>query len=325
MNLWQALLEGLGQVLAFFFDLVPNYGVAIIMLTIAVKVATLPLTIKQTRSMRAMAGMQQKMSKLKPELDRLKQKFRDDRARLNEETMKLYQEQGINPWGGLAGCLPLVLQFPIFIGLFRVFNDCGAVVAKGKPCPSRSVGTKYLPADSALRAALIGGQAGFLGMHLAFSPLQAYAAVGLLASIPYFFLVLVMTATGWIQMKQTQGMQGPPQPGQNQMQTVSRLMVFMFPVFSLNFPIALTVYWTTNNLLTILQTWALIGRDGKSGLLAWWDNRGKSPTAGSARPTQAAQPAMGGTVDGDGQSGDGGDSRGGKHKGSGARKGRRRR
>src|SRR5918998_2895491 len=91
--------------LAGFYALVPSYGLAIILLTLAVRVLLLPLSIKQTRSMREMA-------KIQPEVKKLQQKHKGDRQKMNEEMMALYKEHGVNPFGG---CGPLLLQFPVII------------------------------------------------------------------------------------------------------------------------------------------------------------------------------------------------------------------
>src|SRR5437762_1427000 len=104
-TLFHELLALMGRGLSFFYDLVPSYGLAIILLTVAVRLVMLPLTIKQTRSM-------QEMQKLQPEVKRLQAKYKGgDRQKMNEEMMKLYKEHKVNP---LGGCLPLLLQLPIF-------------------------------------------------------------------------------------------------------------------------------------------------------------------------------------------------------------------
>ena len=96
--------------LAAFYALVPSYGLAIILLTIAVRVLLLPLSIKQTKSMREMQVIQ-------PEVKKLQTKYKSDPQKRNEEMMKLYKEHGVNPFGG---CLPLLMQMPLFIGLYQV-------------------------------------------------------------------------------------------------------------------------------------------------------------------------------------------------------------
>jgi YidC/Oxa1 family membrane protein insertase len=105
-----AFFDALAQVLAFFYDLVPNYGVAIILLTLVVMIIVTPLTLKGTRSMMM-------MQQLQPEMRKIQQKYKDDRQKLNEELLKFYKENNINP---LGGCLPLLVQMPIFIVLYQV-------------------------------------------------------------------------------------------------------------------------------------------------------------------------------------------------------------
>lgn len=114
-----ALLRGLGQALAFFYDLIPSYGAAIILLTIAVRLLILPLAIKQTRSMQA-------MGKLQPKLKEIQRKHKGNRQKISEETMKLYKEHRVNP---LGGCLPLLLQLPIFFALFSVLRAATPEIA----------------------------------------------------------------------------------------------------------------------------------------------------------------------------------------------------
>src|SRR5579875_1086332 len=98
----------IAAILAFFYALIPNYGFAIIMLTVLVMVIIAPLQIKSTRSMLA-------MQKLQPELKRLQAQHKNDRAALNEAMMALYREHGVSP---LGGCLPMLLPFPVFFALF---------------------------------------------------------------------------------------------------------------------------------------------------------------------------------------------------------------
>ena len=111
----------MGAALAWFYNLVPSYGMAIILLTVAVRLVLFPLTTKQARSMQA-------MQKLQPEMKRLQAKYKNDRQKLNEEMMKFYKEHNVNP---LAGCLPLVLQMPLFIVLYRLIHDLTKVVILG--------------------------------------------------------------------------------------------------------------------------------------------------------------------------------------------------
>ena len=108
-------------VLAFFYSIVPNAGVAIILLTVTVRLLLFPLTAKQAKSMLA-------MQRLQPEIKKLQAKYKSDRQKLNEEMMKFYQENQINP---LGGCLPLLVQMPVFIALFQVLRSTAATVPTG--------------------------------------------------------------------------------------------------------------------------------------------------------------------------------------------------
>src|SRR3954449_9589962 len=99
-SLFGQLIDALGRLMAFFYGLIPNYGVSIILLTVAVRLLLFPLTAKQVRSMK-------RMSQLQPEIKRLQAKYRDDRQKMNEELLRFYKENQINP---AAGCLPLLLQ-----------------------------------------------------------------------------------------------------------------------------------------------------------------------------------------------------------------------
>ena len=102
MNPWTLLLDLLGTTLAFFYGLIPEYGIAIILLTISVSLLLFPLTVKQTRSMK---GMQE----IQPEVKRLQKEYKEDKEELNKQLMELYKEKGVNP---AAGCLPMLVQIP---------------------------------------------------------------------------------------------------------------------------------------------------------------------------------------------------------------------
>ncbi|MBI4744334.1 MAG: membrane protein insertase YidC [Actinobacteria bacterium] len=99
--------------LNFFYGYVNNYGTAIIILTIVIRIILLPLTIKQMKSVKA-------MQKIQPELKKLQEKYKDDKEKLQKEMMKFYTENKVNPFGG---CLPLLLQMPVFFALFQMLRS----------------------------------------------------------------------------------------------------------------------------------------------------------------------------------------------------------
>ena len=106
------LMTLVARVLSFFYDLWPSYSGAIVLLTVAVMTILTPVTIRSTKSMLA-------MRRLAPEVKRLQAEYRHDRQRMNEEVMALYRSNSVNP---LGGCLPLLMQSPIFISLFYVLR-----------------------------------------------------------------------------------------------------------------------------------------------------------------------------------------------------------
>jgi YidC/Oxa1 family membrane protein insertase len=109
------------RALQFFYSLIPNYGIAIILLTLAVRTLTFPLQFKSFKSMK-------KMQVVQPELQKLKEKYKDDPQRMQRETMELFKREGANP---LGGCFPLLLQMPIFFAFYKVLY--AAVELVGAP------------------------------------------------------------------------------------------------------------------------------------------------------------------------------------------------
>ena len=108
----QVFFDFFATILSFFYDLVPNYAFAIVMLTLLVMIIVTPLTLKGTRSMMM-------MQQLQPEMRKIQTRYKDDRQKLNEELLKFYKENNINP---LGGCLPLLVQMPVFLVLYQVLR-----------------------------------------------------------------------------------------------------------------------------------------------------------------------------------------------------------
>src|SRR6478752_5842854 len=139
------------SILAFFYAITTNYALAIILLTLLVMIVVTPLTLKGTRSMMM-------MQQLQPEMKKIQAQYKDDRQKLNEELLKFYKENNINP---LGGCLPLLVQLPVFIILYQVLRGLtniadsttivdGHVIAKGTFLP------KYISHSSKLWQSLAG-------------------------------------------------------------------------------------------------------------------------------------------------------------------------
>jgi YidC/Oxa1 family membrane protein insertase len=220
------LYNAFGAVLAFFYAIIPNEGVAIILLTITVMLVLFPLTAKSARSMLA-------MQRLQPEIKKLQAKHKGDRQKLNEEMMKLYQENKVNP---LGGCLPLVVQFPVFISLFHVLRSTAATVPMGS----------QLYKD--ILAAKPGGLT-FLGMDLSLKATDSHSS--LWVALPYYILVGAVFLTGYLQSRQSQ--RNTPPGANSQMQMITKVLPIAFGAFSLFFPAGLVLYFLVSNLWRLGQ------------------------------------------------------------------------
>jgi YidC/Oxa1 family membrane protein insertase len=265
------LYNALGAVLAFFYAIVPNEGVAIILLTITVMLLLFPLTAKSSRSMLA-------MQRLQPEIKKLQAKHKGDRQKLNEEMMKLYQENKVNP---LGGCLPLVVQFPVFIALFHVLRSTASTVPEG----------------SALYKAIIAAEPNgltFLGMDLSLKATDNHG--DLLTALPYYILVGAVFLTGFLQSRQSQ--RNTP-PGANaQMQMITKVLPIAFGAFSLFFPAGLVLYFLVSNLWRLGQQELIMRKIAprdhlrKSGAIDAKSSPSKREvTEGPSEPAETVEPA----------------------------------
>jgi YidC/Oxa1 family membrane protein insertase len=253
--------------LAGFYALIPSLGLAIILLTLAVRVILLPLSIKQTRSMR-------EMQRIQPELKKLQAKFKGNRQKLNEEMMKLYKEHNVNPFGG---CFPLLMQFPVLIGLFYVVRTplkymgymaregAGAIPGAGDFSPVESVSgimqtiqQSQLAEDLLRHPVSVNEFLGFLRLDCSASNLFSQGGPsgcgeGFLSALPYLILVGLMGLSTWYQQKQMQGTRGANDPQMQQMQLIGKIMPVMLMFFSFTFPTGVVLYWLTTNIWTIGQ------------------------------------------------------------------------
>jgi YidC/Oxa1 family membrane protein insertase len=250
---WDILTGALGSVLNFFYSILPagigspRYGIAIIMLTLAVSLVLFPLTLKQTRSMKAMQEIQ-------PEVKKLQKEYKDDRQVLNTKLMELYQERGVNP---AAGCLPLIIQMPIWFALFSVLRVSRDDIIAGNTGP--------IPEGSTLAKALADGMTDFLGMNLQITPSTA-SGDGFVQLIPYLVLILLVVGSGYYQSVQTMRRRkdDPKQeqnPQQQGVQNAMRFLPILFGVFSWNFPTGLVLYFATSNLFRVGQQAYILSLD----------------------------------------------------------------
>ncbi|MGQ0832433.1 MAG: YidC/Oxa1 family membrane protein insertase, partial [Microthrixaceae bacterium] len=183
--MFDGLFEIIAKTLSVFYDLVPNYAVAIAMLTLVVMVVTTPFTLKGTRSMI-------QMQRLQPEMRRLQLKYKDDRQKLNEELMAFYKENNLNP---LGGCLPLLLQTPIFIILYNVIRGLTRLGEDGTFDP------KYLDHTSQMYQDLdpVSEMMAF-GVDLAESASKALSH-GFVEGLPHVILVLIVAVSSYYQQR----------------------------------------------------------------------------------------------------------------------------
>lgn len=221
--------EAFAWVLAFVYGFVPNLGLSIILMTFLIMAALFPLTAKQARSML-------EMQRVQPELKKLQAKYKGDRQKLNEEIMKFYQEHHINP---LAGCLPLVVQMPIFVTLYEVIRKAADYV------PENSELFRAFCDDATRETCNTGGLPNhltFLGMDLSTTAIDAHAS--LLAAVPFFVLVGLVVLTGFFQSRQSQRNQPNMNP---QMAVITKVLPVFFGVISINFPAGLVLYFLVSN------------------------------------------------------------------------------
>ncbi|HKY48490.1 MAG TPA: YidC/Oxa1 family membrane protein insertase [Acidimicrobiia bacterium] len=244
-QLFNGLQDLLGGALAFFYDLVPSYGLAIILLTISVNLLLFPLTLKQTRSTRAFQSIQ-------PEVRRIQKELKEKPEEMQKELMRVQREAGATPGGCL---LPLIVQMPIWFALFRVLSVTPS--EGGLPTPSI-----HIPVGSALRTAIDAGQT-FLGMNLGLKVSEA-VALGIGTAIPYLSMLAIMVASQYVQQwHATAGQVRPDNPQAAATQMVTKVMPFFIGFISYNFPAGLVLYWMTGNIFRLLQQVVIFRIDGR--------------------------------------------------------------
>ena len=229
------LTKPLFMLLHWLSGIFGNYGLAIIATTVLVKLLFFPLANKSYESMA-------KMKLLQPEMEKLRERYKDDRGKMQQELMALYREKKINP---MAGCLPILLQIPVFFALYKVL---------------------YITIDMR--------QAPFFGWIKDLSapdPTSIFNLFGLLPyGVPEFLHVgvwpIVMGATMWMQMQLN------PQQADPMQQRIFNWMPVLFTFLLANFAAGLVIYWAWNNVLTLLQQYTIMKKNGAEPQL--WKNLG---------------------------------------------------
>jgi YidC/Oxa1 family membrane protein insertase len=214
------------HILNWLYHATGNYGIAILGLTLLVKLVLFPLASKSYKSMSAMKALQ-------PEMEKLRERFSDDRTKMQQELMALYKREKVNP---VSGCLPIVVQIPVFFALYKVLFV--------------SIEMRHAPFF------------GWIHDLSAPDPTTIFNLFGLIPWTPPHFLMigiwpLIMGATMFIQQKLNPQ---PPDPLQAKlMQYLPLIFIFMFATF----PAGLVIYWAWNNTLSVAQQWYIMRRHGK--------------------------------------------------------------
>ncbi|MDX2290568.1 MAG: membrane protein insertase YidC [Hyphomicrobiaceae bacterium] len=219
------ITKPLYHLMDWLYGLLGNFGLAILATTVIVKAIFFPLANKAYESMG-------KMKKLQPEMERLRERYKDDKQRQQQELMKLYQTEKINP---LAGCLPILLQIPVFFALYKVLFV--------------SIDMRHAPFY------------GWIQDLSAPDPTSLFNLFGLLPfMVPDYLLVgvwpIIMGATMWLQMQLN-----PAQPDPTQ-QMIFNWMPVLFTFLLATFPAGLVIYWAWNNVLSLAQQYFIMKRQG---------------------------------------------------------------
>ena len=288
LNLFEIITIPLGYLIDFIYRVVKNYGLAIIIFTIIIKLLLLPLNIKSQKAMK-------KQQKIQPILQELQKKYANDQQKLQQEMMKLYKDNDVSMMGG---CLPMLLQFPILIGLYRViqapikyilhvdFADAGVadkvnniIALMSEKFPQELGSYATMEADKLFKNAQIqlatwservldAADAwvinfDFLGLNLSKVPSAGFSALmsgdfSQISTIALLLIPALAVFTTWISMKQSQKMSGQSNNKQNdQTAQMSNTMNLMMPImtgfFTISLPSGMGIYWIVSNILQMVQ------------------------------------------------------------------------
>ena len=211
--------------LHYIFGIVGNYGIAILIFTLLIKIVFFPLANKSYRAM-------SEMKKLQPELLRLRELYKDDKMRLNQEMMGLYKKNKVNP---ASGCLPILIQIPVFFALYKVLFV--------------TIEMRHAPFF------------GWIQDLSAQDPTSLFNLFGLLPyQLPDFMTIgiwpILMGASMFLQQKLN------PAPTDEIQQKIFMFLPFIFTIMLATFPAGLVIYWTWNNILSIAQQYFIMRRMG---------------------------------------------------------------
>ena len=244
-----------------------TWALSMVGLTVVIRTLLIPLFVKQIKSSRAMQLLQ-------PKVRELQKKYGHDREKLGAETMKLYRENNANPF---ASCMPLLLQMPIFLALFRVLDGAARLDANGNP-----IGRGYwLRENPGLLRSL--HEAQIFGARISDWFLNVPLSNGISSlHVISVILIIAMTATMFITQLQLMRKNMPPEALTGPFAQQQKIMLYLFPIIfavgGVNFPIGVLVYWLTSNLWTMGQQFYVIRRNPAPGTPAYdaWEARRKA-------------------------------------------------
>ncbi|HET8728240.1 MAG TPA: membrane protein insertase YidC [Alphaproteobacteria bacterium] len=244
--------------LNWLYALVGNFGVAILIFTVGIKLLFFPLANKSYKSM-------SKMKALQPEMLKLRERFGDDRQKMNMEMMALYKREKVNP---ASGCLPILLQIPVFFALYKVLFV--------------TIEMRHAPFF------------GWIQDLSAPDPTTIFNLFGLIPWDPPQFLMIgiwpiIMGLTMWLQQKLN------PAPADPVQQKVFMFLPIIFTFMLANFPAGLVIYWAWNNTLSVLQQWVIMKRMGVKvgGGTEKPDTPPPPPSSSRKKARAAEEPAAG--------------------------------
>jgi YidC/Oxa1 family membrane protein insertase len=255
-QIFQPVFKLFATVLAFIYAVIPNYAIAITILTILIMGALTPLTVKSTKSMIA-------MQKLQPEIKKLQQKYKgaENRAQMNEELMRLYKEEGVSPAGG---CLPMFIQFPFLIILYDIIRGLTNVTKENLPVPqachlaiqTTHVAPRYIPNTSKMYCNLVAssGKMMSFGIDLALKPFSHHSSW--FAAIPFFALVGIAVVLQYVQMSRMNKRNSANQTN-SQMQTLQKFMPIIFAYIYFLIPAAVLIYMVVSSIIRIVTQEAI--------------------------------------------------------------------
>jgi YidC/Oxa1 family membrane protein insertase len=253
------------------------WGLSIVILVVLIRMCLIPLFVKQVHA-------QRKMAQHAPQLAELRKKYKNDKQRLNEETMKFYKENGVNP---LAGCLPMIPQFIVFFALFYVLR----AIAEWKPGQTPKYGLTVPVLESAQRATIF-------GVHLGDKLLFPHTpGMGVGPSIVALITVILSATTTFLTVRQSskRGLMQTNVDPDNPMAATQKYMMYIVPFFSLTglyWQYGLVLYWVTTNMWTLGQQYFMFRNWTTEDAQA--ASATASAAAGLARTTKSpARPASG--------------------------------